>query len=264
MNQLTLVKSFQFGKMICDVWTDDFKDFFITRNQIGEALDYARPTDAIQKIHERHCNRLDKFSSTVKLTGVDGKLREHTVYNAKGVYEICRWSEQPNADEFYDAVYEILELLRKGEAKLTSAKPQDELQTKRIEIMERNSRQREAKIYMQIANDPETEKIYKGVLKARAVEVLSGERLLPYPELIKREYTATEVGEMYEISANAVGKLANKLKLKAPEGESNKYGRWIHTKSRHSAREVKAWVYFEESIEAIGQALEESKIVSYN
>jgi hypothetical protein len=35
-------------------------------------LEYADPQKAIDKIHERNKERLDKFSTTVKLTGVEG------------------------------------------------------------------------------------------------------------------------------------------------------------------------------------------------
>ena len=73
----------------------------MTREQVGKALEYEKPTDGIEVIHRRHKDRLDKYSTTVKLTGVDGKQREHIVYNAKGVYEICRFSRQPKADALW-------------------------------------------------------------------------------------------------------------------------------------------------------------------
>lgn len=44
------------------------------------------------------------------------------VYSAKGIYELCRWSKQPKANDFYDFVYDILEGLRLGYLKLTVEK----------------------------------------------------------------------------------------------------------------------------------------------
>lgn len=55
------------------------------------------------------------------------------LYSAKGVYEICRWSRQPKADEFYDHVYEILEGLRLGYLKLSYERQTESWQTARIE-----------------------------------------------------------------------------------------------------------------------------------
>lgn len=91
----------------------------MTRQQIGQALEYDNPQKAIDNIHAKHKDRLDKFSVTLKVRATDGKMYITTLYSAKGIYEICRWSRQPKADEFYDHVYDILEGLRLGYLKLT-------------------------------------------------------------------------------------------------------------------------------------------------
>lgn len=70
----------------------------MTREQIGTALKYERPGDAIQRIHERNADRLSPLSVTVKLTGTDGKYYDTYVYTLRGVMEICRFSRQPNAE----------------------------------------------------------------------------------------------------------------------------------------------------------------------
>jgi len=117
MQDLMKVKDFQFGSLACDVYGNKKGEFFMTREQIGQALEYDYPTKAIDNLHQRHKNRMDIFSTTLTLGVVEGKRnvnREMMVYNAKGVYEICRWSRQPKADAFYDNVYEILEGLRLG------------------------------------------------------------------------------------------------------------------------------------------------------
>lgn len=94
----------------------------MTRQQIGQALEYQNPQKAIDNIHAKHRDRLNKFSATLKVRATDGKMYETTLYSAKGIYEICRWSRQPKADEFYDHVYGILEGLRLGYLKLTAEK----------------------------------------------------------------------------------------------------------------------------------------------
>lgn len=119
MDKLMLVKKSQFGSLVCDYYGDKSGEFFMTRQQIGEALGYADPQWAIDKLHKAHKDRLDKFSGTTKLVATDGKKYETYLYSAKGVYEICRWSRQPAADAFYDHVYAILEGLRIGYIELT-------------------------------------------------------------------------------------------------------------------------------------------------
>lgn len=111
---LVLVKQAQFGSLAIDCYTDGRGNFYMTRDQIGQALEYPHPRRAIETIHKRHKERLDRLSTVLKTRTVDGKEREVVLYQSRGVYEICRHSTQPKADAFYDCVYDILEGLRLG------------------------------------------------------------------------------------------------------------------------------------------------------
>lgn len=113
---LTLVKSENFGSVQCDFWQNEQGDILMTREQIGRALEYADPDKAIANIHDRNRDRLDKFSTTLNLRKVEGNRvvsRDVTVYTAKGIYEICRFSRQPKADAFMDWVWDVIETIRK-------------------------------------------------------------------------------------------------------------------------------------------------------
>jgi prophage antirepressor-like protein len=113
VNDLALIKSAKFGQVQCDFYKNTADEILMTREQIGVALEYAYPQEAIQKIHERNKDRLDKFSAQVKLTSTDGKLYDTYVYTTKGIYEICRFSRQPKADAFMDWVWDVIEDIRK-------------------------------------------------------------------------------------------------------------------------------------------------------
>ena len=116
------VKSASFGSIQCDFYRMD-DELWMTREQIGSALGYTDPRVAITKIHDRHKERISKFSTVTKLVTVEGNRavsRDVIMYSARGIYEICRWSQQSKADEFYDWVYDVLEGLRKGALALQS------------------------------------------------------------------------------------------------------------------------------------------------
>ena len=73
----------------------------MTREQIGTALNYENPNDAIRLIHHRNADRLDSLSTTLTLGVVEGNRwvnRNTRVYTLRGVMEICRFSRQPNAE----------------------------------------------------------------------------------------------------------------------------------------------------------------------
>ena len=47
-------------------------DFWMTREQIGTALEYSNPMTAIKNIHNRNTTRLDPLSTQLKMSQVEG------------------------------------------------------------------------------------------------------------------------------------------------------------------------------------------------
>ena len=84
---LQLVKTEKFNDIACDFYSAE-DDIWMTRKQIGEALEYDNPKDAIYRIHERHKDRLDKHSVVDKLSTTDDKKYDTIHYNERGVMEI--------------------------------------------------------------------------------------------------------------------------------------------------------------------------------
>lgn len=85
-------------------------EFWATREQIGRFLGYAEPRERIARIHNRNKERLDKFSRVVKMTTHEKKrdvVRDFTVYSFRGLLEICRFSNQPNANKVIDILWDI-------------------------------------------------------------------------------------------------------------------------------------------------------------
>ena len=114
--QLAIVKSFNGVDFECYQNEFDSGDFWGTREQIGQMLDYVDPEVAITKIHQRNAERLDKFSTVTKMVRVEGGrevTREVIVYNFKGLLEICRYSNQPKADAVMDFLWDIADEIRK-------------------------------------------------------------------------------------------------------------------------------------------------------
>lgn len=115
MNNLKLVETDVFNEIAtCDFWGNANNEYLVTREQIGRALGYSNPANAIKNIHLKHKERLDKFSTQLTLGYVEGDRyveRERILYNRKGIMEICRWSRQPLADKFMDWRWEIMDRL---------------------------------------------------------------------------------------------------------------------------------------------------------
>lgn len=120
MNELTLIEQRTVNNITVDGYYAD-KEAWFTRYQIGSALEYADPQHAITLIHNKHKERLDKFSRESQIETPSGKQKGF-VYSIRGVLEICRWSKQPKADMVMDALYDMAEsVMEKGYYTVMSA-----------------------------------------------------------------------------------------------------------------------------------------------
>ena len=114
--ELLTTRNFNGIELQCYRNVTDNEDFWATREQIGQLLGYHDPMRTIAKIHKRNKDRLDKFSSVVNLSTVEGNrtvFREMTVYNFKGLLEICRYSNQPKANAVIDFLWDVADDIRK-------------------------------------------------------------------------------------------------------------------------------------------------------
>ena len=149
MNELVLVKQAEFDGVGLDCYVkpaqEDKGDFWATREQIGRLLEYENPRKAIKDIHERHRERLDKFSIVVKVPypvrGAQNdtpltNLQPTTLYNFKGLLEICRYSNQPKADAVMDWLFDVAdEIRRTGSYSLKKRKTAKKKPALTLEIM---------------------------------------------------------------------------------------------------------------------------------
>src|SRR5699024_11143921 len=157
-----------------NIYKNESNEVFMTRNQIGEALEYSDPNTAITKLHERHKVRLDKFSVTTKLVGADGKYYDTVIYNEQGIYELIRRSRQPKADNFYAWVYDLLSKIRKGEYHVIQPQTEyDKIQIQKMNAESRlmNARTRQAKLILDMQKIKTLSPVAVELLGINALEV---------------------------------------------------------------------------------------------
>lgn len=136
-NSMTVITSKPFGALNVDVYQNDKHQYYMTREQIGTALEYSDPRIAIYKIHQRNADRLNPLSSVTKLVtqvGNHTEERELFCYNLRGVMEICRLSRQPKADAFMDFCWDIMESLMRGDSVLATPKMDAALSKEFIDV----------------------------------------------------------------------------------------------------------------------------------
>lgn len=119
--KLRLVKQGDFLGTKCDFYVDEDNNIYMSRTQIGYALEYKDPSNAIRNIHSRHYKRLDEMSVEVTTAQIERVSKHQSkdkltfMYTVKGVFEICRHSNQSVADQFYDWVYgTVIDIMNNG------------------------------------------------------------------------------------------------------------------------------------------------------
>ena len=199
---------------------------------VAEILGYSDTAQAVRT----HIDNEDK--GVVEMTTPGGK-QPVTIINESGLYSLILSSKLPTAKEFKHWVTsEVLPSIRKtGEYKITPA------QQNRLDIMERNSRAREASLWLRISAQVKSD-TYRQVCASYASTVLAGREVIPLPQTTQHHYSATEIGEMFGISKQAIGNLANKYGMKTDE-----YGSWYHDKSPYSAKEVDVFKYNDHAVQ---------------
>lgn len=111
--ELLTTRSFNGVALDCYKAENEADGFWVTREQVGQMLEYADPVDAIKKIHKRNPERLDKYSRRGQFVPTSGGLQESTLYNFKGFLEICRFSRQPKADAVIDFAWSVMDEIRR-------------------------------------------------------------------------------------------------------------------------------------------------------
>lgn len=155
-----------------------------------------------------------------------------------------------------DTAWELYDKLVDGYFSMRQAIKQNApelIKNKRLEIMEENAKTRKAQLLFKIAMETESTAAKERLL-ADSAEVLIGQKVIPIMK--NKEYSATEVGNKLGISSNMVGKIANRIGIKAEQPGQNEFGRWANNKSQHSSKEVAQWLYFEKGLEAIKKEVE--------
>lgn len=199
---------------------------------VADILGYSDTAQAVRK----HIDNEDK--GVVEMTTPGGK-QPVTIINESGLYSLILSSKLPTAKEFKHWVTsEVLPSIRKtGEYKITPA------QQNRLDIMERNSRAREASLWLRISAQVKSD-TYRQVCASYASTVLAGREVIPLPQTTQHHYSATEIGQMFGVSKQAIGNLANTYGMKTDE-----YGAWYHDKSPYSAKEVDVFKYNDRAVQ---------------
>ena len=234
MNYLKIFQNEVFGEIRA---THINGEIYFVGKDVAEALGYGNTRQAIS-------THVDEDDKDVHLMDTPSGSQQMTIINESGLYSLVLGSKLPTAKDFKRWVTsEVLPSIRKtGSYTLPRA-------TAREEAMLNNSRARQAALLLRCAKETQIP-LHKELLLRGAANIATGQEILPAIEC-NRTYSATEVAKNLGISANMVGKIANRLNLK----QDGVYGNWCADTTRNLKKDVQVFRYNDKAVALIENEL---------
>lgn len=227
MNQLQVFSNERLGKI--RTMNIDGQPYFVGKD-IAEALGYEKPRNAIAT----HVHEDDKTTALIQGAGSNYKSNA-VLINESGMYALIFGSKLEKAKEFKHWVTsEVLPSIRKTGG--YNSQVSEEYKQKRLEAMMMNAKARLMK-----EQNKRIELMIKNPEYTPADEV---------PPIVPKTYSAGEVGAMLGVSANKIGRLANKHNLKVEE-----YGEWFKGVTKSADKEVQTFRYNQKGIDKLRELL---------
>lgn len=233
MSELKLVKSAMFGEVQADIYKKG-EEPYMTAKQLGECLGYSDVTRLSKIVKQNEYLKDKEFSVVAKMASTDGKKYDTRIFTEDGIYEITMLAKTQKAKEFRAWVRKLLKDLRSGKTKLIEMTDYQKLMMK---TRSENTKIRKAQILTRLAE--QYDGTYKQVLNSYATKELTGEHLLPLPALPEKTYSASELAEIFGVSANKIGVITNRHNLKNKD-----YGQWFNDKAKGHNKEVQSFRYY--------------------
>ncbi len=195
-------------------------------------------------------DRLDSDEKGVSLIHTPGGKQNMTIITESGLYAVILRSDKPQAKQFRKWITaEVLPTLRKTGTYTVKKTAEDK--ARMLATREENVKVRKAQLLFRVSEKCGVES-YKQVLHSHITLMLTGQELLPLPKAEHTTYKAKEIGDMLGISANMVGKLANRYGLKIAE-----YGETVWDKSPYSAHQCQTFRYYISVVPVLQKLIEE-------
>lgn len=261
MNELQIFNNPEFGELRTFIEPDGKVLYCAT--DAARALGYTNPRFSVNK----HCPNVSKRSVRVEIgTKADGTpisrpmdllfAPEGDIYRL--MYRAADQSRSPDikakAERYGGWIFdEVLPSIRKTGSYSTRGNLESEkiaAQRDRAKAMLLNAQTRRYNAIMKTIDNKKLSPIAAEVFGLAALEQATGEPIHYRPEC-ERTYSATEIGKMFGVSSQKIGKLANAKGLKA-----DAYGVTVMDKSPYSAKEVSAFRYNQKAVDKIKKLLQ--------
>lgn len=245
-NKIEIFSNAEFGAVRM-LETTDGKVLFCGAD-VAKALGYSNSRKALaDHCKERGVTKCD--------TPTNGGVQELTYIDEGNLYRLITHSRLPEAERFESWVFdEVLPTLQKTGSYNISTVGDKELYIRELEAKNREQelKLRQAELLFTMSSVNTISENYRNVLIAKSAEILTGEPVLALPKSEQKTYSAGDIGNMFSVSAQKIGRISNQYDMKTSE-----YGEWYHDKSKYSSKEIDTFRYNDKAVEKFREILEQ-------
>lgn len=245
VSSVEIFENSEFGKLSIILLNNDL--MFLGK-EVASVLEYSNPSKAISDHVDEEDRKILNYKayneSLLASLWVGNDFSDKVLINESGLYSLILRSNMEKARKFKRWITsEVLPSIRKTgkyevqkEPSPSMTKEEYDLRMKEVSMRKVEALER---LRLRVAI-PE----FQSIADHYIMEELTGNGdALPLPEADKRTYSATEIGKMFGVSSNKIGRIAKEHNLKIPE-----YGKLFYDKSKYSNKEVETFRYYENVI----------------
>ena len=193
--------------------------------------------------------RLDDDEKGVVSTDTPGGMQNMTVTNEPGLYTLVLGSRKPEAKAFKRWItHEVIPSIRKTGS--YSAPQAETAADVRAKAMLLNAKSRMLAAASKAVSNFNLSPVALETLGITMIEEYAGVKT-GYRPPVEKTYTATELGQMFGVSANMIGRIAKEHGLKTEQ-----YGITVLDRGRNSDKQVPCFRYNEAGKQRIAELIE--------
>lgn len=245
VSSVEIFENSEFGKLSIILLNNDL--MFLGK-EVASVLEYSNPSKAISDHVDEEDRKILNYKayneSLLASLWVGNDFSDKVLINESGLYSLILRSNMEKARKFKRWITsEVLPSIRKTGKYEARKEPSPSITKEEYNLRMKEVSMRKVEALERLRSRvaiPEFQSIADHYIMK---ELTGNGDALPLPEADKRTYSATEIGKMFDVSSNKIGRIAKEHNLKTSE-----YGKLFYDKSKYSNKEVETFRYYENVI----------------
>lgn len=245
VSSMEIFENEEFGRLSLILLNDE--PMFLGK-EVASVLEYSNPSKAISDHVDEEDRKVLNYKayndSLLSSLWTGNDFSDKVLINESGLYSLILRSNMEKAKKFKRWITsDVLPSIRKTGKYEIRKDPLQSITKEEYDLRMKEVSMRKVEALERLRSRVSIPE-FQSIADHYIMEELTGNsNALPLPEVDRKTYSATEIGKMFGVSSNKIGRLAKEHGLKTSE-----YGKLFYDKSKYSNKEVETFRYYENAI----------------